>query len=69
MGNDPLEFHRACGCTGWYGVLKAQADVDHLTTASVMSCAVAISALQSWQTRHFSLLYEDGIVFMVAAGV
>ena len=40
---DLLKFHRVGGCTGWYTVLNALAEIDHQTTAPVLSCAGAIS--------------------------
>ena len=42
MENYLIKFHRVGGCTGWYRVLNALADVDHLTTALVVSCSTAI---------------------------
>ena len=41
--NGLMKFHRVGGCTGWYRVLNTVTDVDHQTTAPVLSCAAAIS--------------------------
>ena len=43
VDDDRLEFHRVSVCVGWLRVLNALADVDHQTTASVVSCATDIT--------------------------
>ena len=42
VDNDLLKFHRVDGCSRWYRVLNTLMDVDHLTTAPLLSCATAI---------------------------
>ena len=42
VNNDLLKFHRVGGCIGWYRVLNALTDVDHQSTAPVLSCSAAI---------------------------
>ena len=43
VDNDRLEFHRIGDCAGWYRVLIDLSDADHQTTATMESCATAIS--------------------------
>ena len=43
VDNGFLQFHCVSGCAGCYRVLNALASVDHLTTASAVSCVAAIS--------------------------
>ena len=49
-----LEFHLFSGCTRRFIVLDALADVDHQTTASVVSCATVISvSIHSIEAEDF----------------
>ena len=43
VDNDLLEFHPVSDGAGWYRVLDALTGVDNPTSASVVSCATAIS--------------------------
>ena len=43
VDNDPQEFHRVSDCAGCDKVLDAMANINHQATASVLSCAAAIT--------------------------
>ena len=53
VDNDLLMFHWVGGCTERYGVLNALTDVEHQTTAPVLSCTAAISIpMRRVEARH-----------------